>query len=103
MVCSKYLKIFFLNLEDPNLACIIKAKNILINSNHVFNSIYVQSIQDMNIGTPENFFYIEKNNKKTIKDSARYNLYDFNGVRFQKGPPNGHFVGFRNGRPVPAS
>tara|TARA_Y100000294_G_scaffold89848_1_gene83780 strand:- start:410 stop:907 length:498 start_codon:yes stop_codon:yes gene_type:complete len=39
-----FFNILFGNLLDPNLACIIKAKNILLISNHVFNSIYVQSL-----------------------------------------------------------
>ena len=49
---------------------------VIRNPYEFLNSIYIQSIQTMNIVRPENFFYIEKNNVVRRKD--KYNLQDFN-------------------------
>lgn len=49
---------------------------VIRNPYEFLNSIYIQSIQTMNIVRPENFFYVEKNNVVRRKD--KYNLQDFN-------------------------
>lgn len=50
---------------------------VIRNPYDLLNSIYCQSIQQMNIVKPENFFYINKNEKKFRKKN-KYNLYKFN-------------------------
>ncbi len=42
----------------------------------LLNSIYAQSIHEMIIKKPEEFFYIEKN--ETIRKKGKFNLYNFN-------------------------
>lgn len=49
---------------------------VIRNPYEFLNSIYIQSIQTMNIVRPENFFYVEKNN--VIRRKDKYNLQDFN-------------------------
>ena len=49
---------------------------VIRNPYEFLNSIYIQSIQTMNIVRPENFFYVEKNNVVRRKD--KYTLQDFN-------------------------
>ncbi len=49
---------------------------VLRNPYEFLNSIYCQAIQTMNIIKPEDFFYIEKNDK-IRKNGGKYNLYKF--------------------------
>ena len=48
---------------------------VLRNPYDLLNSIYVQSIHEMKIKKPDEFFYIEKN--QTIRKDGKYNLYNF--------------------------
>jgi len=67
---SETFKLIKKNFSDDTIILIV-----IRNPYEFLNSIYIQSIQTMNIVKPENFFYIEKNN--VIKKKDKYNLQDF--------------------------
>ena len=50
---------------------------VIRNPYQLLNSIYCQSIQDMKIIRPENFFYYKPFDEK-IRNGNRFNLYNFN-------------------------